>query len=71
MKILNIIQIIIAIALMLVILLQNKGSGLSGIFGGGGDIFQTKRGMEKKLFYATIVISILFFVVSLATIINF
>ena len=71
MKLLNILQIIIAVALMIVILMQNKGGGLSGIFGGGGEVFQTKRGIEKKLFYATIVLSILFFVVSLGIVIKF
>jgi len=71
MHLLNILQIIIAIALMTVILLQSSGSGLSGIFGGGGNVFRSKRGLEKKLFYATIVFAILFFLVSLATVINF
>ena len=51
---------------MAAILLQNRGAGLGGIFGGSGNVFATKRGLEKKLFYATIVISALFFSVSLA-----
>ncbi len=65
MSLLRIIQIIIAVALMVVILLQNQGAGLSGVFGGSGNVFATKRGLEKKLFYATIVLSILFFAISL------
>lgn len=64
-KILQIIQIIIALLLMLAILLQNRGSGLSGIFGGTGNVYLTKRGFEKKIFIATIVLAILFFAVSL------
>ena len=65
MDFLNIIQLIIAIALIVVILLQNRGAGLSGVFGGSGNVYATKRGLEKKLFQATIVLSVLFFAVSL------
>ena len=64
MKLLNIAQLIIAILLVVVILLQNRGAGLSGIFGGAGNVYATKRGFEKKLFYATIVLAALFFVIS-------
>jgi preprotein translocase subunit SecG len=64
MKWIQVTQIIIAIFLMLAILLQNRGAGLSGIFGGGGDIYRTKRGIEKTLFIITIILSILFFVVA-------
>jgi protein translocase SecG subunit len=46
--------------LIVVISLQNKSSGLSNVFGGGGNIVQTRRGFEKWLFYATIVLGILF-----------
>lgn len=61
----KIIQIIIAIALITVILLQNRGTGLSNIFGGGGNVYLAKRGVEKGLFIATIILSIIFFVISL------
>lgn len=69
MKLLNIAQLIIAVSLIISILLQNRGTGLSGIFGGGGNVFAAKRGLEKKLFYATIVLATLFFVVSLSIVI--
>lgn len=65
---LQIIQIAVAVLLMLSILLQNRGVGLSGIFGGSGNIYRTKRGLEKKLFVATIVLSVIFFLVSLAVV---
>ena len=66
----KILQIIVAIILMIVILLQNKGAGLGGVFGGGnGNVFATKRGLEKKLFYTTIILSITFFTISLLIII--
>lgn len=51
----------VAVVLITVILLQNRGTGLSGIFGGSSAVFQTKRGVEKILFITTIVLAILFF----------
>ncbi|KKS34478.1 MAG: Preprotein translocase, SecG subunit [Parcubacteria group bacterium GW2011_GWC2_42_12] len=68
MRNLQIAQITIAILLMAAILLQSRGVGLSGVFGGGGNIFRTKRGIEKKLFVATIILAVLFFSISLAVI---
>jgi len=65
---LKIVQLIIAIALILVVLLQNKGSGMSGLFGGGGNVYMAKRGFDKILFIATIVIAAIFFSFSLAII---
>lgn len=68
MKNLQIAQIIVAVLLMLAILSQNRGVGLSGVFGGTGNIYRTKRGLEKKLFIATIILAVLFFSISLAVI---
>jgi protein translocase SecG subunit len=59
-------QIVVSILLITVILLQNRGAGLSGIFGGSGAVFQTKRGIEKILFIATIVLAVLFFGLSIS-----
>lgn len=64
-KALNVIQIILSVVLIIVILLQQKGTGLSGVFGGTSNIYSTKRGIDKILFYATIVVAILFFGFSL------
>ncbi|MFH1427666.1 MAG: preprotein translocase subunit SecG [Patescibacteria group bacterium] len=69
MQVLKIVQIITALLLITVILLQNRGSGLSGIFGGDSNVYLAKRGMEKNLFIATIILAILFILVSLASII--
>lgn len=65
MKILNIIQIISAILLVAAILLQNRGASVGGVFGGEGAVFQTKRGVEKKLFILTIILSIIFLGIAL------
>ncbi len=42
------------------ILMQQRGTGLGAAFGGAGDVFRTKRGIEKGLFYVTIGLSVLF-----------
>ncbi|MEA3464390.1 MAG: preprotein translocase subunit SecG [Patescibacteria group bacterium] len=69
MRLIQIIQIIIAVLLTTAILLQSRGAGLSGIFGGASGVYRTKRGIEKTLFIATIVLAVLFFAVSLASVI--
>jgi len=51
---------------MAVILLQQKGTGLSGVFGGSSNIYSTKRGVDKLLHYSTITIATIFFVLSIA-----
>ncbi|WKZ24776.1 MAG: preprotein translocase subunit SecG [Patescibacteria group bacterium] len=57
-------QIVISILLVAVILMQNRGAGAGGIFGASDAVYRTKRGAEKILFRATIVLGILFFAVS-------
>lgn len=59
-KALDITQIVLSILLIITILMQARGTGLGETFGGGGEVFQTKRGVEKILFKATIIIAILF-----------
>ena len=63
--ILNTSQIVLAALLVGSILLQARGTGLGAAFGGGGNVYRTKRGAEKKIFQLTIVLSILFFGVAL------
>ncbi|MEK7065930.1 MAG: preprotein translocase subunit SecG [Patescibacteria group bacterium] len=55
-------QIALSFLLIAVILLQQTGAGIGGAFGGADSVsgFHTRRGAEKALFYATIVIAILF-----------
>lgn len=59
---LNIIQIIISITLMVIILLQVKSE--SSMFGGTGGIARTRRGLERTLFNVTIVLAVIFLLVS-------
>jgi len=62
----NIALIILAVLLIAAILLQQRGSGLGGVFGGEGNAFQTRRGVERYLFVFTIVITVLFLGTALA-----
>jgi len=65
-----VIQIIISVALMVLILLQTKGSGLGSLFGGSDSgIYTTRRGVEKTLFNLTIVLAVTFFVVAIINVI--
>jgi len=63
-------QLIISVLLILAVLFQNRGSGLSSTFGGSGEGFHTKRGLEKFLFTATIVLGTLFILNSIAFLIS-
>lgn len=60
--VLTIVQIIISLFLIGVILLQAKGTGLGTAWGGSGQFYHTKRGAEKIIFGATILLSVLFFI---------
>ena len=66
---LQIVQIIVAATLITLILLQTKGTGLGGIFGGDSSVYKSRRGMEKTLFNATIGLSVAFFLVAIANVI--
>ena len=71
-SILPYIQIVLAVVLIAAILLQRTGAQVGGAFGGSDNFssaFHTRRGFEKTLFIITIVISILFAVCALITLI--
>ena len=61
---LNVLQITLGLVLITAIILQAKGQGLGGAFGGSGN-FHTKRGAERALFITTIVLGIIFVLLSL------
>ena len=67
--IISIVQIVSAILLIVVVLMQQKGSGLGAAFGGSGNVYTAKRGLDKVLFRATIFTSIVFFGTSLLLVI--
>lgn len=62
--VINALQLIVALLLIGSILMQKRGSGLSSVFGGDSAVYHTKRGAEKIIFYVTIGLSVLFFVLA-------
>jgi preprotein translocase subunit SecG len=69
-KFLNGTLILTSIALVASIILQSKGAGLGGLSGADtGGVFTARRGVEKTLFWITIVFSVLFFVLAITSVI--
>jgi len=63
---LNIVQIVVSAVLIALILLQAKGSGFGGFFGGdSSSIYRTRRGFERTLFQFTVVMAVSFILLSL------
>ncbi len=60
-------QIVVAVALIMVAMLQVRGGGLGGIFGQADTVFRTKRGVEKTLFQLTIALVVIFLVLSIVS----
>ncbi len=63
--ILNILQLVVSILLVGAILLQTPEGGLSPVFGGGGEMYRSRRNVEKLLLIATIVLSVILAILSL------
>ncbi len=64
---LNIALIIISVLLILSVIMQSKGAGLGGLTGADtGSIFTARRGVERTLFWITIVLSVIFFALVIA-----
>lgn len=69
-EILPIVQIISAVILIILVLFQQRGgTALGSAFGGGGGVYMTQRGIQKKIYWATIITSGLFVVLALLNII--
>lgn len=62
-------QIIVSLLLIGSVLLQSQGSGLGSTWGGGGESYHTKRGLERFLFGFTILLIALFGVISILTVV--
>ena len=60
-------QILISIALIAAILMQARGTGLSGTFGGDSAVYRSRRGVERRLWQFTIVLLVLFVLFSLVS----
>jgi preprotein translocase subunit SecG len=59
-------QLIVSVALIFAVLLQARGSGLSGTFGGDSAVYRSRRGIERRLWQFTIILIVLFVLFSLA-----
>ncbi len=69
MTLLHIAQIIIALIVIVIILAQVRGGGLGGIFGGSGEsAFRSRRGIERTLFRFTVVLAVVFIVLSILSV---
>jgi preprotein translocase subunit SecG len=60
-------QIIVSIALIFAILLQARGTGLSGTFGGDSAVYRSRRGIERRLWQFTLILLALFVIFSLVS----
>ncbi|MCI0584741.1 MAG: preprotein translocase subunit SecG [Chloroflexi bacterium] len=60
-------QLIVSFALVLAILLQARGAGLSGAFGGDSAVYRSRRGIERRLWQFTIILIVLFVLFSMAS----
>lgn len=63
---LRIVELILAVALITLILMQSRGTSLGSVFGQEGSVFHTRRGAEKILFNVTIAVAVGFLVTALA-----
>ena len=68
-RVINIIEIVIAISLVVAILLQNRGAGLSQAFGGDFGGYYTKRGFERFLVYFSIFLSAVFIILAIVSLV--
>ena len=62
-------QSVLSVLIVVSILLQSQGSGLGSAWGGGGETYHTKRGVEKVLFNLTIIFVVIFAITSVASLI--
>ena len=63
--------ILVSVFLILSVIMQSKGAGLGGLTGADtGGIFTARRGVEKTLFYVTIVLSVIFFVLAILSVVS-
>ena len=60
-------QIVVAVSLIGIVLLQVRGGGLGGIFGQADTVYRTKRGVEKTMFQLTIALVVIFIILSIVS----
>jgi len=65
----TIVQLVISVFLILSVLLQSRGAGLSGTFGGDSAVYTTRRGPEKMLYWITVILALVFVGLAIASLI--
>ncbi|MHB1294952.1 MAG: preprotein translocase subunit SecG [Anaerolineae bacterium] len=65
---LNVIQIIVSLALIVITVMQSRTSGAGRMFGGDSSIYRTRRGVEKTMYHLTIALGVVFFLTSLISV---
>lgn len=66
-NIITIAQLIVSVLMIAAILMQQRGTALGGAFGGAGDVYRTRRGVEKLLFRFTLLLAVVFVVLSVVS----
>ncbi|TSC92471.1 MAG: preprotein translocase subunit SecG [Candidatus Berkelbacteria bacterium Licking1014_7] len=64
-KFISISQITLSVIIILLILIQQRGTALGGAFGGEGNVYRTRRGVEKLVFRSTIILVIVFVILAI------
>jgi len=60
-------QIAVSVILIILIAVQQRGTALGSAFGGGGEFYSTRRGIQKKIYYATIAVAGLFIILGITS----
>jgi len=64
-NIILIVNIVLSVVIVVLILIQGKGAGLGSAWGGGGELYQTRRGIEKITLRLTVILIFIFFLISI------
>ncbi len=65
----NLAEIIISLVLVLVLLVQTRGPGFNGTFNSDSSVFRSRRGIEKTLFQLTIILAVVFVIISVLSVV--
>jgi preprotein translocase subunit SecG len=68
MNIINLLQIIVSVLLVIVVVIQNRGTDAGVAFGAGTTSYRSKKGIEKLLFYSTVVLAAVFAALSILSV---
>lgn len=67
---LSIIQLVVCLGIIVLILLQQRGTAIGSAFGGGSEAYSTRRGFQKHLLWMTVVLIVIFVILSILLLLN-